>query len=222
MVHNNTGDTMLRKNAFYICLIIIYLLVLTKDHLLNIFTTPEKLTTTVCSAKTQYYEQEYNRLSNFINLKPFDYEVIYSRVITRNIYDFFEKITITKGYNDNIKVGSLVLNEFGLIGLVAKTYSDSSEVALLTNPHINLSVKIGSAYGIMEAKDTKIIVKNIKLNHEINIGDKVYTSGLTDIPANILIGTVKDIKKDTLDLEYLITLDLAANLEDLKYVGVLP
>lgn len=213
---------MLRKNAFYICLIIIYLLVLTKDSLLKIFDNTENLTTSVCSNTTKYYEQEYNRLSNFINLKPFNYEVIYSKVITRNIYDFFEKITITKGTNDNIKEGSLVLNELGLIGIVAKTYPNSSEVSLLTNPAINLSVKIGSAYGILEAKDTKIIVKNIKLNHEINVGDSVYTSGLTNIPANILIGNVKDIKKDNLDLEYLITIELAANFEDLKYVGVLP
>ena len=53
------------------------------------------------------------------------------------------------------------------------------------------------------------------------VGDKVYTSGLTNIAGDILVGTVKEIHTDNLDLEYVLDIDVAADLHDITYVAVI-
>ena len=104
---------------------------------------------------------------------------------------------------------------------INKTKKNSSEVILLTNNKTSLSVKINNSYGILSAKDSKLYVKNIKSNQKINIGDKIYTSGLTNTPENIYIGEVKNIILDNLELEYILEVSSPVDFYNLKYVGVL-
>ncbi len=208
---------MIRKYLFYILLIIIYLLFLAKDTLFGLIPDPKF---TVCN-KDSYYEQVYNELLESLNIDLPQYNITYSKVITRDIYNFFDKITITKPKNINYQKGSLVVNNQGLIGIINKTKKNSSEVILLTNNKTSLSVKINNSYGILSAKDSKLYVKNIKSNQKINIGDKIYTSGLTNTPENIYIGEVKNIILDNLELEYILEVSSPVDFYNLKYVGVL-
>lgn len=212
---------MKKKYAFYICLIIIYLLYLSKDTIFKAFDN-NNLTSFMCNTKEMHYEREYLDLSSMLNLKVPDYNMIYSQVIFRNLYKFYDKITISKGTNDNIKEGSIVLSDKGLIGVVNKSYQNYSEVNLLTSSSINLSVRINESYGMLASKNEQIFVKNIKLNKEIKEGDLIYTSGLTSTPKDILIGRVKNISKDNLELEYILEVESFADLNNINYVGVIP
>ena len=65
-----------------------------------------------------------------------------------------------------------------------------------------------------------LIVKNIKTNNEIKEGEQVFTSGLTDIPEGILVGTVKSVTKSSLELEYILEITSAIDIYNLSYVGV--
>ena len=67
----------------------------------------------------------------------------------------------------------------------------------------------------------RLIIKNIKLNETIKEGDTVYTSGLTSIPKDIKIGTIKSISKDNLELEYILEVESLSRLEDINYVAIL-
>ena len=134
---------------------------------------------------------------------------------------FYDEIVIGKGSSDGVKKQDLVINELGVIGIVKDVNKHSSIVELLTNSDLELSVKINNSYGILESSDKEIIVKNIKLDQEITVGDDVYTSGLTKIPGDIYIGKVKEIKKDNLELEYIIKVDAINYLEDITYVAVI-
>ena len=84
-----------------------------------------------------------------------------------------------------------------------------------------MSVKINQSYGILTSVDNEIIVKNVKLDDEIKVGDFVTTSGLTSVPGEILVGKVSEIKTDTLGLEYILEVDAVAYLQDISYVAVL-
>ena len=148
-------------------------------------------------------------------------KVIYSKKISHDIYEFYDKIVISKGSNDNIKKGNIVINENGLIGIISKVNKNSSEVKLITNSDTSISVKINNSYGILKSKDNKLYVENIKLDKKINIGDKVYTSGLTSIPEGIIIGTVSKVNKDSLELEYILDINSSNNFNNIKYVGVI-
>ena len=163
---------MQKKNIFYIALIVIYLLFLCKDSLALLSFNIPKLD----SVKDSYYENEYNKLQKLFNIPYDNYNITYSKIIKRDIYDFFDVVTINKGKKDNINKGDVVVNDLGVIGVVSAVKNNFSEVNLLTNKKTSLSVKINDSYGILTSEDNKIIIKNIKLGKEFNEQKKKTTN----------------------------------------------
>ena len=212
---------MIKKNAYIIILLILYLLFLCQDHLLGFLDNTDNLMSSMYDEKLAYYQNEYEEMQKLLNIEVLDYQAIYSKVILRDIYVFYDEITIGKGSYDGVSKGDLVVNEKGVIGLVKSVNKHTSIVELLTNSNIELSVKINQSYGILTSVDNEIIVKNVKLDDEIKVGDFVTTSGLTSVPGEILVGKVSEIKTDTLGLEYILEVDAVAYLQDISYVAVL-
>ena len=212
---------MIKKNAYIIILLILYLLFLCQDHLLGFLDNIDNLMSSIYDEKLAYYQNEYEEMQKLLNIEVLDYQAIYSKVILRDIYAFYDEITIGKGSYDGVSKGDLVVNEKGVIGLVKSVNNHTSIVELLTNSNIELSVKINQSYGILTSVDNEIIVKNVKLDDEIKVGDFVTTSGLTSVPGEILVGKVSEIKTDTLGLEYILEVDAVAYLQDISYVAVL-
>ena len=211
---------MIRKNWFYISLIIIYLIFLTKDSFIGLINNKDDIAKSKCTLENNSIIKDYEKLLNFMNLTENKQELIYSKVITREIYEFYDKITITKNENDNIKKGDIVISEYGLIGTISKVNKNSCEVSLITSNDTNISVKVGESYGILYSKNHKLKIKNMKIEGSIKEGDEVYTSGLTLVPEGIKIGKVKNIKKDELELEYILDIE-SISLHNLKYLGVI-
>ena len=211
---------MIRKNWFYISLIIIYLIFLTKDSFIGLINNKDDIANSKCTLENNSIIEDYERLLNFMNLTENKQELIYSKVITREIYEFYDKITITKNENDKIKKGDIVISEYGLIGTISKVNKNSCEVSLITSNDTNISVKVGEFYGILYSKDHKLKIKNMKIEGSIKEGDEVYTSGLTLVPEGIKVGKVKNIKKDELELEYILDIE-SISLHNLKYLGVI-
>lgn len=211
---------MIKKNWFYISLIIIFILFLVKDSLFGLVNNKDAILESFCNIENNNINSEYNELLNFVNLTKNNYKLVYSKVLVREIYEFYDKFTINKGSKDNIKEGDIAVNEFGLVGVITKVNKNSSEVLLVTNKDTNISVKVGESYGILYSKDNKLKIKNMKIEGVIREGDTVVTSGLTSIPEGIKIGKVKNIKKDELELEYILDIE-GVSLHNLKYIGVI-
>lgn len=210
---------MLKKNWFIFAIILIYILFLCKDGIIGLFDNTKALENKVYEEKLKFYQEEYASMQSLLDVY-YDLDVVYSRLITRDIYAFYEEITIGKGSSDGLSNQDLVVSEDGVIGLLNKVSANSSTVMLLTNSSISLSVKINGAYGILSSTDNTIVVQNIKLDQDIAVGDAVYTSGLTSIPGDMLVGYVSDIKTDSLGLEYLIEVKAAANIDYIQYVAI--
>ena len=212
---------MLKKNWFVIVVLVLYLLFLAKDHLFGFLDNTQNLDSYLTDVKLLYYQNEYQEMKKLLDIDDQDYSFLYSKVLLRDIYYFYDEITISKGSSDGIKVQDLVVNEEGVVGIVKEVKNHSSVVQLLTHSDTQLSVKINQSYGILTSVDHEIIVKNIKLDQDIQVGDLVYTSGLTSIPGDILVGSVKEIRTDGLELEYILDVESATYLQDIRYVAVL-
>lgn len=210
---------MIRKNWFYFALVLIYLLFLASDSFIGLLDNKESISNNYCTIENNNIAKEYEELLNLVNINKENSKLIYSKIIKREIFEFYDKITITKGSNDNIKKGDIVINEYGIIGVINKVYNHSSEVSLITNNDISISVKVGESFGMLYSKDHKLIIKNMKIDGTIKEGDEVITSGLTSIPEGIKIGKVKNIKKDELELEYILDIE-GISLQNIKFVGV--
>lgn len=212
---------MARKNWFVIAILILYLCFLGSDRILGFFDNTSQLSQMIDNEKLEYYKNEYEKMSYLLNINTADYDVIYSKVVLREIYQFYDEITIDKGTSDGIQDGDLVVNENGVVGVIKDAGNTSSIVRLLTSPDMELSVKINGSYGILTSVDKALIVKNIKLDSEIKEGDLVYTSGLTSIPGGIYVGKVSKVNRDSLELEYILDVDSITHQKDISYVAIL-
>ena len=211
---------MIRKNWFYISLIIIYILFLTKDSFIGLIDNKENIAKNFCQIENKTITEDYYKLLNLVNIAKEDNELIYSKVIKRDMYEFFNNITINKGSKDQLKKGDTVIKDQGFLGMISHDQENSSEVSLITNKDLNISVKVGESYGILYSKDHKLKIKNMKIAGIIKEGDEVVTSGLTSIPEGIKIGKVTNIEKDELELEYILDIE-GISLQNLKYLGVI-
>ena len=154
---------MIKKNWFIFALLILYLLFLCKDHLFGFLDNSEYLTDFLYDTKLEYYKKEYEDMQKLLQINNTDYNIVYSKIILRDIYQFYDEITIGKGISDGVKEQDLVVNELGAVGVIKEANQHSSIVSLLTNSSIELSVRINNSYGILCIKYNKIIFKNINL-----------------------------------------------------------
>lgn len=214
---------MKKRKIEYLLLLIIFLLFLFSDSL-DYFTIKSNQilnANIIENTENMYLQEENNNLKKAINFEaPDNLEFITSKVKYRDIYNFLDEITIYKGSFSKIKEGMAVMNEKGLVGIVKKTENNNSIVRLVTNKNSNISVKINNTYGILKSQKNNLIVSNITNYDTVNIGDKIYTSGIGNIPGNIFIGTVKKIDLNNLEIEKIITVDVAVDFNDLNYLYV--
>lgn len=160
-----------------------------------------------------------------------DYEKLNATVMSRNIGYWYNTITIDKGTYNGVDENMVVVNSTGLIGKVVRSTAFTSDVRLITTSDTNnkISVSISNGKnklnGLIKSynyKENKLEVEGISNTEEVNIGDKVYTSGLGGIfPSGILIGSVESITTDEYDLSKIILVTPSANFDDINYVTVL-
>lgn len=169
-----------------------------------------------------YYKNEYLKLLEENNLKnDFESDYIFTKIIYRNTYDFYNKLIVYKGKDYNIKKDSAVVTDNSLVGVVSKVNKNSSEVILLYNDKFKLSVKINDTYGILESKNNELCINNIVSESNIKIGDIAYTSGLTNVRENIPVAYVESINISKDKLTKIVKVKEISNLKDMKYLIIL-
>lgn len=177
---------------------------------------------TICQIKNESLEEKYNELVaayGYEDKVPYHLEP--TKILYRNIYNLNDQITIYKGHDDKVEEKHLVINERGLVGIVAKANKKSSVVDLIINDNLNLSIKIGEYYGILKYKNKELVVEGINNKATLQIGEAVTTSDVSLYPENILIGNVKSIENDNYEIEKIIKITPAVDFDNLKYLSII-
>lgn len=131
-----------------------------------------------------------------------DYDSIIAKLSIRNLYGSEVYFLKTK---EELKEGLCVVNQYGLIGIMDK---DNIMVGI---KDIDLSIRVNNIVGRIEKGILKIN------SNKLSVGDLVYTSGLTNIPKDILVGKVIEVNSNNNELEAKVEL----NKIDTNYVAVL-
>lgn len=160
-------------------------------------------------------QNENNTLKRMLELKGNDNFIVVSGKFS-SLYDEF---IVDKGKNDNLKEGSAVINEIGLVGIIRNSNNNYSNVELLENLNTKISIKVNNNYGVLERKDNALIITGI-LASEMKTNDKIYTSGLTDIPENVYIGKIKEITNKDNTFETTAIVSLENDYKTYKYLMV--
>ncbi|MBQ3475376.1 MAG: rod shape-determining protein MreC [Bacilli bacterium] len=224
-----------------VSIILVYFFVNDKNKFLDIFKG--------LSASTFYIDKDFNfnkdvleneikDLNNQINdLKRMneidnvlsDKININASIIKRSPNYWYDIITINKGKKDGVKKGFGVISNNGLIGEIITVNNHSSEVRLICNTSENyISAKFSyegkDYYGIIKEYNlikNELYLENVigDLNNISNID--IVTSGLSNnIPSGILIGKIKDIKKDEFNLSNTLIITPSADFNDINLVRV--
>uniref|UniRef100_A0A7C6EMY2 Cell shape-determining protein MreC n=1 Tax=candidate division WOR-3 bacterium TaxID=2052148 RepID=A0A7C6EMY2_UNCW3 len=149
--------------------------------------------------------------------------VLKANVIGRDPQNFNGFLYIDKGYKDGLTVNAPVVFQNKIIGRIKSLSENTGIVETIENPDFALSaVDVRSGiYGIAKKKD-QLNFEYIKINDDVNSGDSIYTSGLSEnIPGGLIIGTVSTVKeKDDLFFKEVI-IEPALSINKLNYVYVI-
>lgn len=192
------------KNNKYIFLLIILLVVISRNSLVNIINnTLKSFFIKDNNIEINYLNSEINRLKNeYNNLLDFKNNIninedYYISNVYKNNYSFDKLIINGTNYNINDEV----LNNDGLIGFISKINDKYSEIKYIYNSRV--PVKINNEYGkIIDSDiDNNLIVSEVE---NVNINDKVYSIN------NSYIGKVIKIDNNNLNKKLTIkTIDLS-------------
>lgn len=161
------------------------------------------------------------------------YDPIHAIVISRNPDQWEEKVIIDKGTKHGVEKNMAVITARGLIGKVIGVTKSHATVELLSTENLDFRVSAvirssdsddQSVFGLIEGFDRdrgELIMKRIDGEYEIEIGEKVISSGLGGIfPKGLPIGEVTEVSTDDYGLTNMVYIRPAAQFSMLDHVMI--
>jgi len=150
-------------------------------------------------------------------------KLLKANIIGRDPANFNGFLYIDKGKSDSLNINNPVIMQDKLIGRIKSLSDKTGIIETLENRGFAISAVDARTgiYGIVK-KNNQSMFEYIKLDDEINQGDSIFTSGLSEIfPKGILIGMVTEIKyKDDLFFKEVI-ITPAIKINQLNYVYII-
>ncbi len=150
--------------------------------------------------------------------------VIAAEVIGKDPSPWFKTVIIDKGTDDGVGKGMAVVIPEGVVGQVINAASQYSKVLLITahNSSADALVQRTRARGIIQGGTTgRCAFKYVLRKHDVQVGDRVITSGLDDVfPKGLSIGQVSRVFKPDAGIFQEVTVMPYVNFEKLEEVLV--
>jgi len=171
-------------------------------------------------------QNENDALLEMLNFKKNEQFIIKSaKVVNKGVQPNLLSIIINRGILDGVERNQAVLTPKGVIGKTIEASKNVSIVQLISDANFRLSTRIlpSGATGILRFINGKSAeIREVQKNVVINIGDKVVTSGFSDIyPAGLPVGTVKGVYQDRGSFQKIVSVTLPNDLNAFQYVFII-
>lgn len=162
---------------------------------------------------------------DYVSLNP-TLDRVLASVIARDTSPSFRSLIIDKGILDGVVVGMPVESTRGLVGIIYRSSSRSSQVLLLTDNTSSVAARLGEsrATGVLQGGGlgSTLLMDWITLEASVTIGDLVLTSGLGGkYPADIPIGRIIDVQRSEAALFQQAIVQPAVDFNNLEAVFVI-
>lgn len=151
-------------------------------------------------------QKENFRLREMLEFKErVTYKMLPAQVIARDPSQWFDTITINRGYADGLEKDMAIVTSQGLVGSVNKVSRNSAQVLLLTDSRRAVSALVQrtrepGAVGIVEGypeEEGYLRMINIPPEAKMQPGDTVISAGLGGIfPKGLIIGHILETGSD--------------------------
>ncbi|MBO8130834.1 MAG: rod shape-determining protein MreC [Candidatus Marinimicrobia bacterium] len=201
------------------------------DELSNIIDENKQLKEENLKLKLLNYQlleayEENKRLKDLIGfIKQTSYELIPAKVLNRGVTPVLSSILINVGRKHGVATNMAVLTTSGVIGKVVTTGDNTSIVQVLDDVNFRLSVRFQNSrlLGIMKWREGGLAeVRNIPSTLKISQGEKVVTSGFSDIfPQGLPVGEVVEVVPSEDKINQIAIIRPFANLNTVEEVFVI-
>jgi rod shape-determining protein MreC len=166
-----------------------------------------------------------NRMQKLVPLEKEHSFSLVAQVFARDPSSWFKTVLVDKGEADGVSKDMAVAVAEGLVGRVIEVFPNTSKVLLITDPNSAVDVIIQStrAQGIMEGRvEDFCILKYVKKSDEVQVGDKIITSGLGGIfPKGLLAATITKVERKRPGIFQYVEVMPTADLSRLEEVLIL-
>ncbi|OGN32712.1 MAG: rod shape-determining protein MreC [Candidatus Yanofskybacteria bacterium RIFCSPLOWO2_02_FULL_43_10b] len=151
--------------------------------------------------KISELEKENNFLRKELGVaKRKNLEVILAKIFSQQIDGRTHTVLIDVGADEEVKRDMpIVFDGEVILGVIQEVYANSSLVYLITDPRLNLSVKIpeSEVMGRIKGSLTGGLSLELVANQEkVQPGQLVVTSGLDGLPDALIVGKIKTARTD--------------------------
>jgi rod shape-determining protein MreC len=168
---------------------------------------------------------EAARLETLLNFRQAHQQVpmLGARVIGASADSASRTIYLDRGEHDGIQKNMGVITPDGIVGKVIETFSNASQVLLLTDKDSGVGAMLATSRiqsPVGGTGEPRLEMKYVANDDKVEVGESVVTSGMDRIfPPDLAVGTVVEIKSG--NPFKTIRVQPAANLERLEEVIVL-
>lgn len=168
-------------------------------------------------------DERLRKLRSWQSQYPYSSQV--AQVYARGPSSWFKTVLINKGEKDGVTKDTAVASSEGVVGRVMEVSPGTAKVLLITdaNSAVDVIVQRSRAQGVLEGKiDEACILKYVQKNEEVQVGDKVITSGLGGVfPKGLVVGRVTKVDRKRPGIFQYIEVTPTVDLSKLEEVLVL-
>jgi rod shape-determining protein MreC len=172
-----------------------------------------------------YAADENKKLRQLLDFKrETKLNILPARIVNKGIQTNLHSLTIDVGLSDGLLPNQAVLTPEGIIGKTIQAGQTSSLVQSISDNNFRLSVRImpSGAVGILRWHNNNMCkIYEVQKNVEINIGDRVITSGFSKIyPPKLPVGTVSGVYDERGSYQKVVNVEIQSDFESIQNVFV--
>ena len=172
-----------------------------------------------------YAADENKKLRDLLDFKrDTKLKIVPARIINKGIQTNLNSLTIDIGSKNGLLSNQAVLTPEGIIGKTVQVGQSSSLVQSISDNNFRLSVRImpSGAVGILRWHSNSMCkVYEVQKNVEINIGDRVITSGFSKIyPPKLPVGVVSGVYDERGSYQKVVNVEIQSDFESIQNVFV--
>lgn len=176
-------------------------------------------------------EKENEWMRSYLGAKRANTEYSYcdANLIGSETGSYISTFTLDRGSTSGIEVGMPVITAEGVVGRITEVGLTFSRVSTIINydssigGYIERSGEVGLISGDFDRRrDGLCILEYLKFDADVEVGDKIYSSGLGSVyPRGLYIGEVTEVTGDAYNHTKVAVVKPAADLESLTKVMII-